>query len=111
MFDGDGNDIVNGGAGNDLIWTGAGNDIFTGGAGEDVFIFLGKNGKDVVTDFSSAEKDILLLDGAVFKNFDALKAAMTDTDQGLLLRLSADDSLTLTGVKLADFSEKDFLLV
>ena len=65
-------DTIIGGAGNDRIEGRAGNDILTGGAGADTFVFSGTgglaitgatilaaNGRDTITDFTAADKDVL----------------------------------------------------
>jgi Ca2+-binding RTX toxin-like protein len=68
LFGGNGRDILIGGAGHDEIWGGAGNDTIegaagndrvTGGAGDDLFLFRGESigDRDVITDFSMAERD------------------------------------------------------
>jgi len=49
-------DSINGGSGNDTFTGLAGNDTMTGGAGNDIFTFSATttNGKDTITDFTSA---------------------------------------------------------
>lgn len=67
-----GNDTLDGGEGNDELEGDAGADTLTGGAGADVFkFFTGRfnpsspfAGHDLITDFSSAERDTLDLNGA-----------------------------------------------
>lgn len=49
---GQGDDIINGGNGRDFIDGGSGNDILTGGQGQDEFIFSGRFGSDIITDFT-----------------------------------------------------------
>ncbi|MGL5757198.1 MAG: type I secretion C-terminal target domain-containing protein, partial [Paraclostridium sp.] len=63
---GSGNDTLLGGTGNDILIGGTGNDILIGGSGKDLFIWAqndqGKGGqisKDIVQDFSIADKDCL----------------------------------------------------
>jgi Ca2+-binding RTX toxin-like protein len=59
-------DVLDGGRGNDFLDGHGGNDTLTGGAGGDVFILRPGGGADVVTDFSSAEGDRVLLDYGAF---------------------------------------------
>lgn len=70
---GAGNDILTGGAGNDRIYGGAGNDKLTGGTGADKFYFdsalNATTNKDQILDFSSAEKDKIVLNDSVFTAF------------------------------------------
>ncbi|MEL4204704.1 Ig-like domain-containing protein, partial [Plesiomonas shigelloides] len=63
---GSGNDTLLGGTGNDILIGGTGNDLLIGGSGKDLFIWAqndqGKGGgisKDIVQDFSIADKDCL----------------------------------------------------
>lgn len=56
------NDIVRGGAGGDFVSGDRGDDTVSGGAGADLFHTFGEAGLDVVTDFSIAEGDRVMLD-------------------------------------------------
>lgn len=61
---GAGNDVVFGGKGNDTLIGGAGNDTLTGGEGSDVFVWSTQDmdhSRDVITDFSLNENDIIQL--------------------------------------------------
>lgn len=55
-------DTLAGGAGNDWLSGDRGDDAITGGRGADLFHTFGDAGADVVTDFSAAEGDRVLLD-------------------------------------------------
>ena len=59
---GRGGDVIQGNAGFDRMDGEAGNDVLIGGAGGDRFVFRLGGGADVVTDFSIAEGDMLVLD-------------------------------------------------
>jgi Ca2+-binding RTX toxin-like protein len=67
---GKGNDTVLGGAGDDVLGGDKGNDVLTGGEGADIFFFLyspsGQYGTDTLTDFNSAEGDVIGLRGTDF---------------------------------------------
>ncbi len=77
----DGNDNLNGGAGadsligghgNDYLNGGSGNDTLTGGIGLDRFNFttaLDNTNMDTITDFSLAEKDVIVLSKSIFSGF------------------------------------------
>jgi Ca2+-binding RTX toxin-like protein len=62
---GSGDDLLNGGDGDDMLNGGAGRDLFTGGDGADRFVFgKGQSGaaaetRDVITDFSQAQGDLI----------------------------------------------------
>ena len=68
LHGGAGLDALNGGVGFDKIWGDAGNDTLTGGADADSFIFMPGFGADRITDFSLAQKDLLVFDNALWAN-------------------------------------------
>lgn len=110
---GTGNDKLNGGAGNDTLYGDAGNDILVGGAGKDTFVFKSGSGKDTVLDFeagSSTTGDVLSLDKTVLASFTAVKAAATDTLDGVLIKFGTG-SILLEGVEKADLHANDFFFV
>jgi uncharacterized delta-60 repeat protein len=69
LYGGAGNDVISGGDGSDNIVGGLGKDILSGGKGADFFYFtsiaettgLTKGVRDVIKDFSHAQKDIINL--------------------------------------------------
>jgi Ca2+-binding RTX toxin-like protein len=88
LYGGEGNDALNGSSGNDCLYGDGGNDVLVGGtgmdwlvggAGADVFTFTkGTSGvtattRDVITDFSGAEGDVIDL-----VRLDAMKAPAGD---------------------------------
>lgn len=110
---GAGNDKLNGGAGNDTLYGDAGNDILVGGGGRDTFVFKSGSGKDAILDFeagSSTTGDVLSLDKAVLASFTAVKAAATDTIDGVLIKFGTG-SILLEGVEKADLHANDFFFV
>ena len=58
------NNKIYGGIGDDSLWGGKGNDTLYGGAGKDVFIYKPGDGKDVIADFDSMDK-IMILSGKI----------------------------------------------
>lgn len=74
LYGGTGDDVIDGKAGGDLIYGGDGDDLIAGGdsadrlwggSGADGFVFRGGDrGSDVICDFSDAEGDYLVYDGA-----------------------------------------------
>jgi Ca2+-binding RTX toxin-like protein len=58
-----GANILNGGAGDDTLAGGAGADTLTGGANADHFVFSDGGGVDTITDFSTAQGDVIDLTG------------------------------------------------
>ncbi len=62
----DGNDILFGGSGNDRLNGHKGADRLTGGTGQDTFVISYKDAVDTITDFKTAEHDILALHNTLF---------------------------------------------
>lgn len=54
-----GKDVLSGGAGRDILIGGRHSDSLTGGAGSDRFVFSKRSGVDTITDFDSAEDQLL----------------------------------------------------
>ncbi|MDB5554429.1 MAG: hemolysin expression modulating protein [Rhizobium sp.] len=96
-----GNDRLFGDAGNDYIFGGANNDRMTGGAGSDSFHFSSGNGNDVITDFDAkgggGKQDHLSL-------FDGDDFTIKKSGNNTVLDFGDGETLTLLGVKRADFS-------
>jgi Ca2+-binding RTX toxin-like protein len=72
MAGGNGDDVLSGGNGPDILAGGAGRDILTGGTSNDLFVFEavgdsptggGSRLRDVITDFSKTDKDLIDLAG------------------------------------------------
>lgn len=107
------NDQLNGGAGNDTLDGGTGNDRLTGAGGADLFRFSGDFGKDRIVDFDAgaAVGDRIQLQSGQFADFDAVLEAGRDVGANFVLRLDADNSITLVGVQEADLHANDFLFV
>ncbi|WP_225007222.1 calcium-binding protein [Novosphingobium percolationis] len=64
-----GNDVINGRGGNDRMDGSEGRDILTGGGGADSFVMFSlftQNDRDLITDFSHAQGDHLLLSQLMF---------------------------------------------
>lgn len=107
----DGNDTLIGHGGIDYLVGGTGNDVMTGGAGADVFVFNLGSGLDMITDFwagAGRTDRIQFLDGQL-GTFAAVIAQATDTAAGVAIAISADDSLTLSGVQISQLRADDFL--
>ena len=83
-----------------------GNDVLTGGGGKDRFSFGIGYGQDVVTDFTPGADKVRLVSG--FRDFDAVRAALSDSAAGAVLRTASGDTLTLQGRKAAQFTAADF---
>lgn len=70
IYGGDGSDTINGNGGADIIYASLGVDMLTGGVGADSFRFnlsactgVGSGNRDIITDFSQAQGDVLAFNG------------------------------------------------
>jgi Ca2+-binding RTX toxin-like protein len=71
-------DILNGMGGDDVIYGAGGDDILTGGTGADRFVYSSINdGKDLITDFSVSQGDVLDI-ANILTGFDPLTDAISD---------------------------------
>lgn len=107
---GDGADTLNGAADDDTLDGGAGDDQITGGTGNDTFVFSA--GDDTVGDFDafSGAEDVDLRGVAGIADFADLKANhLTQEGADAVIRDTAGNSLTLTGVDIDDLGQNDFL--
>ena len=104
-----GNDRLLGQSGADTLNGGAGNDIMKGGGGADHFDF--STGHDRIMDFKTAgRKEVIDLSETGIAGFKVLKKKhMSDTDQGVLIEVSEQDSLLLVGVETDALKGNDFL--
>jgi Ca2+-binding RTX toxin-like protein len=109
-------DVLAGNAADNVLAGRKGNDYQRGGSGCDVFLFTAGDGADVVTDFATArhgggQGDLIRLRGTGLNSFaDVMRSAVESAD-GVTIRISAKDSITLAGVELNSLSERDFYFV
>lgn len=97
--------------GNDRINGAAGDDTLSGGAGADVFVFTGRFGDDVITDFEIGvtREAIDLSQVSGLHGYADLRAShMTEVAGDTILTFAAH-SITLLGVAMADLTVNDFL--
>ncbi|WP_460452273.1 Ig-like domain-containing protein [Alsobacter sp. SYSU BS001988] len=104
---------------------GSGADTITGGGGADRFVFHAGFGKDVITNFqpgasATAVHDVIVLDrviaGLAGISTDSALAAYvlgrtTDTASGVLLQITATDSILLQHVTKSQLIVSDFHLI
>ena len=109
---GAGNDVLNGAGGNDYLLGGVGNDQLIGGVGADVFVFDSAFGNDTISDFwyGAGRTDRVQLLGSDLHSFADVLAHATDTANGVVLSVNGGhDSITFTGLTIAQFNADDFL--
>jgi Ca2+-binding RTX toxin-like protein len=108
---GNGNDTLSGQGGIDYLLGGNGHDAMTGGTGADVFVFNAASGNDVITDFWAGQgrtDRVQFLDGQ-FISFADVMSHTTNGAAGAVIAITADDSLTLSGVLSSQLRADDFL--
>nr|WP_235720304.1 hypothetical protein [Limnospira maxima] len=108
IYGGQGNDIIRGGDGNDFIAGGEANDTLTGGPGADTFaIDVNANlTRDVITDFNSAEGDIIALRAEAGYDFNSFQTVATAADAGGLsglVYIQSTGVLLFNGEEIAEF--------
>ncbi|MCD9149957.1 M10 family metallopeptidase [Pseudophaeobacter flagellatus] len=107
-----GDDTLIGGAGNDTLNDDGGNEVLTGGSGADVFVFSGGFGTDTITDFDTTETgEIISLAGvnSISTYDDLVNNHLSEVGGDAVISDGAGNSVTLTGVGMADLSADDFL--
>lgn len=95
----------------DRLVGGGGNDTMTGGDGADRFIFAGRFGTDLITDFDPGlPREVLdLSDVRTAASFADLQANhLSEVDGNAVLTFGAQ-SITLEGVAMANLTATDFL--
>jgi probable HAF family extracellular repeat protein len=94
--------VLQGGSGNDVL-IGHRKDMLTGGAGADTFVFNPKLGKETITDFNAGQ-DVLSFDHTLFAEATASQvlSQMHDGKAGAVIVIDHADTITLTGVHVAD---------
>ena len=102
LYASNGHQVLQGGSGNDVL-IGHRKDVLTGGAGADTFVFNPKLGKETITDFN-ASQDVLSFDHALFAEATASQvlSQMRDGRAGAVIVIDHADTITLTGVHVAD---------
>jgi hypothetical protein len=92
---------LQGGNGNDVL-IGAPNDTLKGGLGSDTFVFNPKFGKETISDFN-VNQDVIAFDQKLFANATPgqVLSQTHDSSAGAVIVVDASDTLTLTGVTVA----------
>jgi Ca2+-binding RTX toxin-like protein len=110
-----GTDTLNGRNGNDRLTGRGGNDSLSGGADVDTFVFNAGFGNDVITDFTvaGATHDVIEFSTAVFADWAAVQAALTDSASGAVITAGADTITfnNVTAAQLITNNVNDFLFV
>lgn len=105
-----GADKLYGGSGRDIIDGGYGDDILGGGAGRDVFVERRGDGREVITDFtvSGTDADVIQLSNYMISSFDDLKLRTSQQGKDTVLRLDANNAITLKNVDMTKLTAANF---
>lgn len=112
LWGGADNDTIDGGTGNDTIDSAAGNDSLTGGSGADTFTFKTGDGADTISDFKTADGDVLDLSGFGLTDTNILSYAQEQTvtgSTGIILNLGNNDSIFLASVTLSQIRDANIV--
>ena len=108
-------DYMNGLSGADRLEGKGGDDMLIGGQGSDTFVFKPGFGRDTIADFvvEGSSHDVIEFSTAVFADWNALRAAITDSVQGAVITLDANNTITLANVTKAQLvaNNGDFLFL
>ena len=107
-----GADTIDGGNHNDTLNGGTGNDTMIGGAGDDTFVFRTGYDNDTIDDLAAGagSGDVIDLVGMGFADLQSVLNNASQVGSDTLIDFGGGDSLTLTGVNLADLHQDDFAL-
>jgi Ca2+-binding RTX toxin-like protein len=110
---GNGDDTLDGGGQGDTLTGGRGDDLLIGGGGSDRFVFNPGFGHDVVTDFDAtgAGADVIRFSTALFGSFNQVGNRMSQVGDDVVIKVSADQTIVLQDVTLADLDAGDFQFV
>ncbi len=106
-----GNDVLSGSFGADVLDGGGGNDRMNGGFGGDRFVFADGHGNDIIRGFSVANKqEVIDLSGvSALTSFADVRAASTNTANGVRIDTGGGDSILVFGVGLNALGADEFL--
>jgi Ca2+-binding RTX toxin-like protein len=84
------------------VLIGGPNDSLTGGLGSDTFVFNPNFGKETIKDFN-INQDVIAFDRTLFANATPAQVLSQthDSSAGAVIAVDASDTLTLTGVTVA----------
>lgn len=100
---GAGRDNLHGDVGRDRLNGGTGNDVLTGGSGADRFVFAGKVGNDVITDFDniSPQEKIDLSRIAAITGYNDLANNHIGVKNGnIVIQIDSNNSIELQGITI-----------
>jgi Ca2+-binding RTX toxin-like protein len=96
---------------NDVITGGLGNDTMSGKGSNDTFVFASGFGKDVISDFSAGTGlgDVMRFSlGTSFDSYAEVLAAAVQVGANTVINITANDTITLTGITKTLLVADDF---
>ena len=108
-----GKDILSGDEGNDTLNGGVGDDILSGGTGNDSFVFKANLGNDTITDFvaGAGSEDSIRIEGLNISTFDDVLQLAEQSGADTVIKIDAENSITLTDVQKTALHADDFQFV
>lgn len=106
-----GANILSGGEGDDWLSGFGGDDVLNGGTGADEFVIGRDSGADTIEDFTAAgaDHDLISIYGhRKIESYDDVVARMTDTADGVLIKLSKHDTILIEDVVKAELTADHF---
>jgi Ca2+-binding RTX toxin-like protein len=101
--------VIKGNAKANEIDGGGGDDLLTGKGGNDIFVFKSDSGDDRITDFKSGS-DKIDVTAYGFASGDAVLAAASNTQGGVVIKLDNNNSVELTGLSKNQLNSNDFIV-
>jgi len=103
------NQSLKGGTGNDVL-IGAPGDTLTGGGGSNTFVFNPGFGKETIKDFNPSQDVIAFAKSLFLYGVPQVLNQAHDSKAGAVIVVDAHDTVTLTGVHVAELHSSDFHL-
>jgi len=109
-------DVLAGNSADNILVCGKGDDCLHGGLGRDVFRYRSRDGHDVITDFHAAgpdgaSGDVIRLEVAGVHGLADVMRRAVDSEEGVVIRFTSKDSITLLGVDKGSLSELNFYVI
>ena len=102
--------VISGTRNDDIIISGQKSQFLTGNMGNDTFIFTGEFGHDIITDFSTVigNTDTIRISSDIIADFDELSAIWEEVDEGVLIEINNNNSITIYDKSIADLASNNF---
>lgn len=109
LIGGSGHDVLDGGGHRDTLNGGLGDDTLTGGSGSDTFVFSGRVGQDVITDWENNVDELDFSGLAVINSISDFNAAVGTVGNGIVIALGGGNQITIVNATVSQFDADDFI--